>query len=350
MARQYPSTRYSIRNRRVSRGVVGGCALACFAAGCRFTVPDVREQQYLLQQGSFPSGSPSWMVAGTAANRHRGSVAGGFMPESFTPAESLPGGGVVGAHEAEGSASQYTVPSVEREELAASKRLSTVSTSPLSDRSRVDSRVSSQVANPVRPVDEKAAAPEESSGGAASAGETSVAESVTASAQKPQDDSSSAAAGATDGPLQRIERACPSSEKEVMHALGLTNVAARAQEYEKLVLRCPSSVDLWLWLGKDYDRSQRGDKAARCFQKALSLDPANQEARSLLAQQERARAQADRQARDRELLRIEEEEAEAAQNAAFARRKRRSMLLSDPLHPATPAASAEKRTAAPGRR
>jgi hypothetical protein len=89
-------------------------------------------------------------------------------------------------------------------------------------------------------------------------------------------------------PLGRIAKLCPSVESEVNEALITIDLLQRIRKYESLVVRCPSSADLWLWLGKDYEKNNQRVKAGRCFEKVLVLDPANQEAEKLLTDNRRA--------------------------------------------------------------
>jgi len=85
-------------------------------------------------------------------------------------------------------------------------------------------------------------------------------------------------------PLHRIAKLCPNIEKETNTALLTTDVRQRIRAYESLVTRCPDSWDLWLWLGKDYSKSQQLVKAGRCFEKVLVLNPTNEEAQQLAAE------------------------------------------------------------------
>ena len=82
-------------------------------------------------------------------------------------------------------------------------------------------------------------------------------------------------------PLHRIAKVCSTLEKEVNTALVTTDIRQRIRAYESLTARCPDSWDLWLWLGKDYAKTQQLVKAGRCFEKVLILNPTNEEAQDL---------------------------------------------------------------------
>ncbi len=79
-------------------------------------------------------------------------------------------------------------------------------------------------------------------------------------------------------PLDRIEQSCNGSESAVKDALQTLDRQARIGKYEKLSRRCPQSSDIWLWLAKDYESSNKLAEANRCFEKVLMIDPGNQEA------------------------------------------------------------------------
>lgn len=59
-----------------------------FLVGCRLKVPNVTEQQKLMEKGAFPSGPPPWVASvalGGARGRHLGSmVAPGFSASGFS--------------------------------------------------------------------------------------------------------------------------------------------------------------------------------------------------------------------------------------------------------------------------
>lgn len=90
-----------------------------------------------------------------------------------------------------------------------------------------------------------------------------------------------------DSPLERIATLCPSIESEVSSALITTELRARIRKYESLTTRCPDSWDLWLWLGKDYEKNGEPVKAGRSFERVLVLNNANKEASDLLAENRR---------------------------------------------------------------
>ena len=112
-------------------------------------------------------------------------------------------------------------------------------------------------------------------------GERIVAEKVTAKPAAPTTNNSEAEAA--DSPLNRITRSCPSVEADVRQALITPELDQRTKMYAGLVKRCPSSADLWLWLGKDYLAADDLDNATRSFEKVLTYDHDNAEAKSLLS-------------------------------------------------------------------
>lgn len=84
-------------------------------------------------------------------------------------------------------------------------------------------------------------------------------------------------------PLDRIERECPGVESAVSAALRTEEASQRIRRYEDLTRKCPTSADLWLWLGKDYQSQGRLVEANRAFENVLVYDPGNEAARALLA-------------------------------------------------------------------
>ncbi len=88
-------------------------------------------------------------------------------------------------------------------------------------------------------------------------------------------------------PLERIAKSCPSIESEVSQNLINTDVNTRIRNYESLTTRCPDSWDLWLWLGKDYEKDGQPVKAGRSFERVLILNSGNKEASDLLAENRR---------------------------------------------------------------
>lgn len=301
--------------------VLLGIPLLFGTSGCSFRSPSVREQEYLLQQGAFPGGTPDWVVAGNMNARHGNSLSGGLIPQSFTPAEPLGASRVTGARDAEGSAGGFTVPSAEREQQAAETRIAPSGASALSERSRVDLSARPQKENDATVAEAVVHNPTAPSSLAATGDDQPAAE---------RSDAVTNAAKETDGPLQRLERLCPNLEKEAVQALQISDLGQRIKAYERLAVQCPTSPDLWLWLGKDYDRGERMEKAQKCYQKVLALEPANAEAKQLLAAQERRRREAEQAELRAERRRLDEEELEAAQQAATARRRRTSSLLHSP--------------------
>jgi tetratricopeptide (TPR) repeat protein len=88
-------------------------------------------------------------------------------------------------------------------------------------------------------------------------------------------------------PLLRVEDTCPGSEAAVTAALTEENQSARVAKYESLTSRCPESIDLWLWLGKAYDSGKQYADAMKAYDRALLLDPSNDEAKGLKAESRR---------------------------------------------------------------
>lgn len=91
-------------------------------------------------------------------------------------------------------------------------------------------------------------------------------------------------AQAEESPLSRIARTCPAVESLVSDALTTIDRRERVRKYERIVLRCPQSPDLWLWLGKDHYQSGSYVEAGRCFDRVLVLDGSVEEARELLSE------------------------------------------------------------------
>jgi len=91
----------------------------------------------------------------------------------------------------------------------------------------------------------------------------------------------------SESPLSRIAAICPGLEDVVNDAV--TTIAVENDEIDRkikklslLTRRCPTSWDLLLWLGKEYQRRGRIVDATRCFEQVLSLDSGNKEAALLL--------------------------------------------------------------------
>jgi len=81
-----------------------------------------------------------------------------------------------------------------------------------------------------------------------------------------------------DSPLARINSVCPGMENDVNEAITTTVRAERIRKYEVLARRCPSSWDLWLWLGRDYLRDNKLAAAGRSYERVLVLNPNQAEA------------------------------------------------------------------------
>lgn len=97
--------------------------------------------------------------------------------------------------------------------------------------------------------------------------------------------SGGAVSGTTDmSPLSRVESSCPGSEAAVTAALTEENQKKRVAKYEALTSRCPESADLWIWLGKAYDSGEQFTDAIKAYDRALLLDPSNDETKGLKAE------------------------------------------------------------------
>lgn len=83
-------------------------------------------------------------------------------------------------------------------------------------------------------------------------------------------------------PLERIAESCGGMDSSVNDALTTTDVGERIRKFSFLTSRCPSSWDLWLWLGHDQYQAGKWTAAAQSFERVLALNPGNAEAQSLL--------------------------------------------------------------------
>ncbi len=254
--------------------LAGILPLIVISSGCRFQVPTVAEQQYLQEQGAFAGGEPSWVVSGTAAGR-LGGGAGGLIPQSFgsaagTNPKRAP---VTSSRDAGSSAGGLLVPSQIREakqaELAARSRIG----------GTADSSVSSLAsAEASKTIDPRASSAIDSK----LAGAASAPLNNTQRLDEAQFVDRRVGGAAKESPLARIDRLCPGLESEVVKALQVVELAARRQIYESLVVRCPNSSDLWAWLGRDYEAEGKLDRAGRCYEKSLRIDPSSTELRKSL--------------------------------------------------------------------
>ena len=122
-------------------------------------------------------------------------------------------------------------------------------------------------------------------GGASAAAERKTAELEYAAKQKAEAARQAELRGEVkkDSPLARIETVCPGLESQVTDALTTTGLDERLQKYVRLTSRCSNSWDLWLWLGKDYQKKKQLVQASRCFEKSLIINAQNPEAEELLA-------------------------------------------------------------------
>ncbi len=57
--------------------------VAVAVCGCRIKSPSMAEQQYLIQKGSFPGGTPEWIASPSPGGSLGGGFSGGFIPQSF---------------------------------------------------------------------------------------------------------------------------------------------------------------------------------------------------------------------------------------------------------------------------
>ena len=85
-----------------------------------------------------------------------------------------------------------------------------------------------------------------------------------------------------DSPFNRVVRLCPSIESEVSSTLTTSDPEKRASKLEALSSRCPNSGDLQLWLAQAYLRQGENVKAYRSLERAVLLDPSNDQAKALL--------------------------------------------------------------------
>ncbi|MBP9838209.1 MAG: hypothetical protein KBC84_05795 [Proteobacteria bacterium] len=177
-------------------------------SSCTFVTPNYKEQQVLLEKGSFAGGAPPWLASPRAGANPGAGLGGGssfgIMPQSFA------------------SNNQQNNTLEENDSL-------------------VDRRIKQEVHAPV------------------------VKKNVESSS-----------------PLIRITQKCPSVESDVTAALTTLDLKDRIRKYESLTNRCPDSWDLWLWLGKDYEKNKESVKAGRCFEKALVINNSSEEAQKLL--------------------------------------------------------------------
>lgn len=199
-----------------------GISAALFCS-CRFKIPSQGEGQALAEAGSFPSGAPIWVKTPEGKDPARASNAG-LIPRSYGAPQQVQSARAL-APQARGS---------ERE------RLDEEEDRQLREERRFGARV-----------------PQEE-------GDGDLVEME------------------EESPLDRINRVCPGTEDGVSDALGTVNATERIRKYEQLVRRCPSSADLWLWLGKDYQSAGRRQEARRAFERVLVIDRDNEAAKALL--------------------------------------------------------------------
>lgn len=210
----------------IGHAVVFAALLA--AGGCRVKSPTLDEQRELVRRGAFPSGTPGWMASQTGLGTQGRAGFGGLIPQVFsTPAESTSG-------------SSQLLATIEQQTAERERRLQQEQL----DRQRADDR-STQALSATGVKDEK------------------------------------------DSPLNRINRACPGIESQVNEALTTIDIEQRIAKYVTLTNRCPHSFDLWLWLGKDYEKRNKLVQASRCYEKALVLNNQSEEASRLLEQSRR---------------------------------------------------------------
>lgn len=85
----------------------------------------------------------------------------------------------------------------------------------------------------------------------------------------------------SDSPLDRLESMCPGMSAEAEAALLTDARKERVVKYEKILARCPGSLDIWLWAAKDYQSLGNTFKAEGAVLRALSIDSQNEAAKSL---------------------------------------------------------------------
>ncbi len=195
--------------------------LLCSLCSCRFKAPTQSEGQAFAKAGAFPNGLPGWVQPPEGSSAARREDAG-IIPRSFGPS------------------------------IQAKRSRS------LAPQSRDDNR---------EDVEER---------------KRKVAEVRQQQLEEQQKSSTSIENQADESPLDRIERMCPGLESGVSDALRTENTTKRIRKYSKLTRRCPSSADIWFWLGKDYETAGRYQEAARAYERVLALDHDNDVARALL--------------------------------------------------------------------
>ena len=83
-------------------------------------------------------------------------------------------------------------------------------------------------------------------------------------------------------PFNRVVQLCPSIESDVSSMLTTSDPAQKTSKLESLSNRCPNSSDLQFWLAQAYIRQGKSVKAHRSLERAVLLDPKNDQAKALL--------------------------------------------------------------------
>lgn len=188
------------------------------ATGCRFKVSSAGEGQEFARRGAYPVGAPSWVKV-PPGSETKSQTSAGLVPLTFGSPPVV-------------KESESSIPNGQM--FADDDRTKA--------RAAMAARVASQ--SPDNRIGQTSAQPDDMFG--------------------------------------RIEKACPGMEKSVNEALTADTQTDRIAKYETLTTRCSDSVDLWILLGKEYQGIKKNTEASRSFQRALSLEPSNAEAKQLL--------------------------------------------------------------------
>lgn len=204
-------------------------ASAGLAAGCRIKSPTLEEQRALAERGAFGSGTPAWMSAAAGVRSGSGGgIGGGLIPQVFSP----PGDSIAGNTQQQAALRKSAEEALDEQREAQQK---------------------------LRTADDRTTKATDTYGSRSGATEK-------------------------ESPLDRILAACPGIESQVNDALTTVDTDQRIAKYVQLTNRCSHSWDLWLWLGKDYQKKNRLVQASRCYEKALILNNQAEEAEQLLAE------------------------------------------------------------------
>lgn len=210
-------------------------AMSVAVSGCRFKLPSAPEQQHLVRMGAFPGDVPNWVK----------------QPEDREPRLTSRTGVL---------ATTYSLPEAVQ---STARSLPTVDVS-------TATQTEEERRGQLRPARDK--------------GMEDKSDSAPSSVFQEESESGKVVPDVKDenSPFNRIAETCPGVESSVSDAVRSTNPADRISKYKQLTLRCPTSPDLWIWLGKEYQTQNKLLDARRCFEQAISLDGANMEARGSL--------------------------------------------------------------------